>query len=125
MVIKPNHIHLICQLHDGINKTVFQQDFLKFTARSILCFMRMNNDPQLSKLLVKKADRKYQVWKRNSLSIDIYSEKIFLQKLYYIHQNPVKEKWMLAQFPEDYHYSSAGFYETGIDVLGILSHYKG
>jgi putative transposase len=59
------------------------------------------------------------------LSIDIYSEKIFLQKLNYIHQNPGKEKWKLTQFPEDYHYSSAGFYETGIDVLGILSHCKG
>jgi len=27
-------------------------------------------------------------------------------------------------YPEEYKYSSAGFYETGIDEFGILTHYK-
>jgi putative transposase len=124
-VIMPNHIHLIWQLHDGVNKANFQRDFLKFTARSLLWFMRMHDDPLLSLLRVEAVDRKYQVWKRNSLSIDLFSEKVLLQKLNYIHQNPVKDKWQLSQFPEEYKYSSALFYETGVDCFDILTHFKG
>ncbi len=30
----------------------------------------------------------------------------------------------METYPEDYKYLSAGFYETGIDEFGILSHYK-
>ncbi len=124
-VIMPNHMHLIWQLHDGIHNNNFQRDFLKFTARSILWFMRMNDDTKLSLLKVNAADRKFQVWERNSLSIDLYSEKVLLQKLTYIHENPIKEKWGLATLPEDYKYSSAAFYETGIDTFGILTHFRG
>ena len=40
-VIMPNHMHFLWQLHDNINKVVFQRDLLKFTARSILKFMLM------------------------------------------------------------------------------------
>ena len=47
-VIMPNHFHAIWQLHDGINKVSFQRDLLKFTARSILKFMMMNDDPLLN-----------------------------------------------------------------------------
>jgi putative transposase len=124
-VIMPNHMHLIWQLHDGIHKPYFQRDFLKLTARSILCFMRLYNDPLLQTLEVSAVDRKFQVWKRNSLSIDLFSEKVLIQKLHYIHQNPIKEKWKLAMHPEDYKYSSAGFYETGDDLYGIITHFKG
>ena len=56
-VIMPNHFHAIWQLHDGINSVAFQRDLLKFTARSILKFMLMNDDPLLIQLKVKAADR--------------------------------------------------------------------
>jgi len=119
-VIMPNHFHAIWQLHDGINKAAFQRDLLKFTARSILKFMLMNDDPLLAQLKVKAADRVQQVWKRNSLSVDLWSEKVFIQKLNYIHNNPVQTKWKLAQLPEQYKYSSALFYEAGIDEFGLF-----
>ena len=124
-VVMPNHMHFIWQLHDGIIREDFQRDFLKFTARSILNFMRMNDDPLLTGLKVKAPDRKFQVWERNSLSIDIYSEKVLVQKLNYIHANPVHPKWKLADLPENYQYSSAQFYETGVDEFNILTHFRG
>ena len=77
--------------------------------------MRMNDDPLLLQLQVKAADRQQQVWERNSLKIAIWTEKVFLQKMNYIHNNPVQPKWKLAEVPQDYKYSSASFYETGID----------
>ena len=38
---------------------------------------------------VNKYDRTYQVWKREPLSIELFSESVFLQKFDYIHENPV------------------------------------
>ena len=73
---------------------------------------------------VKAADRDYQVWERKSLSTDLFTKEVFLQKLNYIHNNPVQQKWKLAQLPEEYNFSSAKFYETGIDDFGFLTHYQ-
>ena len=85
----------------------------------------MNEDSLLLQLKVKAADRQQQVWERNSLSTDIWNEKVFIQKLNYIHNNPLQPKWKLAASPEDYKYSSALFYETGKDAFEFLEHYKG
>ena len=52
-----------------------------------------------------------EFWERNSLSIDIWSEKVFIQQLNYIHNHPVKHSWNLVQHNEEYKYSSAKFYE--------------
>ncbi|MBL0309650.1 MAG: hypothetical protein IPP77_08240 [Bacteroidetes bacterium] len=70
-------------------------------------------------------DRQYPIWKRNSLSIDLFTEKVFLQKPDYIHDNPVQEKWGLSIFPEDYKYSSASFYYHGKDDFGFLKDFRG
>ena len=118
-------MHFNWQLHEMVIRQYFQRDFLKFTARSILNFMRMIDDPLLRQLKVKAPDRKFQIWERNSLSTDIYSEKILLQKLNYIHANPVHPKWKLADLPENYQYSSARFYETGVDEFSILTQFRG
>ncbi len=79
----------------------------------------MNDDKLFEQLFVKSKDRNYQIWERNSLSIDLFTEQVFLQKLEYIHNNPVQSKWQLANFPEQYKFSSAKFYE--IEPGEILS----
>jgi len=84
----------------------------------------MHDAALLEQLNVKAADRDYQVWERKSLSTDLFTEEVFLQKLNYIHNNPVQQKWKLAQLPEEYNFSSAKFYETGIDDFGFLTHYQ-
>jgi hypothetical protein len=45
-----------------------------------------------------------------------------MEKLNYIHHNPVQEKWNLCRYPEDYKYSTAKFYETGKGNWGFLTH---
>jgi len=79
----------------------------------------------LNEFLVEAKDRDYQIWERNSLSVDAWTEKVFIQKLDYIHNNPCKHPGYLAEHPEAYNYSSAKFYHTGIDDFGFLSHYRG
>jgi REP element-mobilizing transposase RayT len=66
--------------------------------------------------------RKFQFWERNSLSVDLWSREVFIQKLNYIHENPVRAS--LCMQPEDYKYSSALFYETAKDDWGFLTHYN-
>ena len=61
---------------------------------------------------------------KDPLSIDLWTEEVFIQKLNYIHNNPVTYPWNLVQDPEEYKYSSAKFYETGIDEFGVLTHYR-
>lgn len=124
-VIMPNHIHLIWQIQDGFERDKIQMRFLKYTAQQMKFRMKDNNDPNLQNYKVKAKDREYQFWERNSLGIDLWTEKVFIQKLDYIHNNPVQPKWKLVIHPEDYKYSSAKFYHTGIDDFGFLSHYKG
>src|SRR5438132_1263345 len=106
----PNHFHVIWQIQDGYKQDNIQMRFLKFTAQQIKFRLTDTKDKMLDEFLVDAKDRKYQLWERNSLSIDLWNEKVFIQKLNYIHNNPVKHPWNLVQFAEDYKYSSAKFY---------------
>jgi putative transposase len=119
----PNHIHLIWQIQDGFIKEKIQLRFLKFTGQQLKFELAKTNPDQLARYLVKAKDREYQIWMLNSLSIDLWTQAVFEQKLDYIHHNPLQEKWKLASYPEDYKYSSANFYFTGIDDFGLLTHY--
>jgi hypothetical protein len=71
---------------------------------------------------VNAKDREYQFWERNALSVELRSHPVFIQKLDYLHWNPVKAG--VCKLPEEYTYSSALFYETGVDNRGFLTHYK-
>ena len=56
-------------------------------------------------------------------AIELFTEKAFLQKLEYIHQNPVAAG--LVNFAEEYKYSSAKFYFEGRDEFNMVTHYSG
>ena len=62
---------------------------------------------------------KYQFWERNALNTELRTAKVFNQKLNYIHRNPVEAG--ICKLPEEYKYSSALFYETGIDNPSVSS----
>ena len=47
--------------------------------------------------------------------------EVAVQKLQYIHFNSVTSKWKLSKDDLHYHYSSARFYETGIDDFSFLT----
>ena len=122
-VIMPNHIHLIWRITAGTERAAFQRDFLKITAKEIIDILS-RTDPELTKkITVNLKDRKLQVWKRNSMSIDLFNEQFLLQKLNYIHNNPCQPKWELVTHPNDYIYSSAKFYYNREDPFQLLKHY--
>lgn len=49
--------------------------------------------------------------------------EVLIQKLNYIHNNPVKAG--LCKYPEEYKYSSARFYLCNEKDWDFLAHYKG
>lgn len=122
-VIMSNHIHLIWQPMFGFSPSNIQSSFMKYTAQQLKRLLEKRNSKLLSSLLVNKEDRKYQVWKRRPLSVELSTPAVFDQKLNYIHYNPVKAG--LCFNPEGYYYSSAAFYHDGTDNFGMLTHYSG
>jgi putative transposase len=122
-VIMSNHFHLIWQMLGDNKREDVQRDFLKFTGQQILKHLRNEQSSLQKELLVDAKDRKYQVWERNSLGIQLWSPEVFLQKLDYIHNNPVKAG--LCEHPEDYKYSSARFYENNEKDWDFLEHHEG
>jgi len=120
-VIMVNHIHAIWQMQPLIHPQHLQRDFLKYTAQKIKWDLQKYHPTVLDHFWVGASDREYQIWERRPLSVELRSDKIYKQKLEYIHSNPVKAG--ICQYPEDYKYSSALFYQTGIDNWGFLCHY--
>ncbi len=121
-VIMNNHIHTIWQIMGRHKREEVQRDFLKFTAQRIKSDLQIYHPSIIEQFKVNAKDRKYQIWERNSLSVDLYTDHVFFQKLDYIHYNPVTAG--LCELPEDYKYSSARFYETGEDEFGFITHYN-
>jgi putative transposase len=122
-VIMPNHIHTIAaiSMEDEQTKESPFAALLKFTGHAFKKYLK-NYPAALAKFEVKSKDRNYRFWQDRSKYIELFSRDVIMQKMAYIHNNPLQEKWSMAEFPEDYEYSSARFYETGIDKFGFLEH---
>jgi REP element-mobilizing transposase RayT len=95
-VIMPNHIHLLWYIKEQNGKESVAGSFAKYTAHEFKKYLAGSGELQLYKS--HKEDRQYQFWKRDPLAIAISTEAIFLSKLEYIHNNPVREKWKLCQY---------------------------
>lgn len=97
-----NHIHLIWQMQPLIHPQHVQRDFLKYTAQQIKLDLQKNNPEALMHFEADAYDRTYQFWERRSLSIELRTDKVYQQKLDYIHWNPVSTG--ICKLPEEYTY---------------------
>ncbi len=96
--------------------------FLKYTAQMIIKDLRNNYKNVLEIFRVNAKDRKYQIWERNALSVSLWTQSVFKQKLGYIHSNPVAAG--VCSFAEDYKYSSASFYIKNTSQWEFITHYN-
>jgi putative transposase len=122
-VIMPNHLHVLWE-HKSLNgKEMPHASFNKATAHEIRKDLLKHHPKVLDYFKVSDRDRSYRIWQRDPLAVLMDSKWKFEQKLEYIHNNPLTEKWNLAKRPEDYKWSSASFYEDEVDPFGLLTHY--
>ena len=115
----PNHVHLIWRVEERNGKETSPGSFLKFTAHQ---FKKMPIKDQLSDLhnyRVSASNKSYEFWQRDSLAVHLYTREEAYQKLKYIRNNPLSERWQLATDPCDYWFSSARFYEQGVKNFGF------
>jgi putative transposase len=92
-VLMPEHVHLLT--NEPVTGTLagFLQVFKQLTAREL------------------KSPSQKQFWRSRYYDFNVSSFEKFLEKLKYIHRNPVK--WGLAPKPGDYRWSSFNHYATG------------
>jgi REP element-mobilizing transposase RayT len=132
-VIMPNHLHVLLYLGDSdyvINSVLANGK--RFMAYEIVKRLREMDRHDILLLLARKVTaeekrrkKKHRVFEISSDIKPCYTEKFLLQKLEYIHSNPITEKWHLSEIPEDYVHSSARFYELNeLHPELNLTHYQ-
>ncbi len=108
-VIMPNHIHLIVKAKEGNNLSQIINDFKKHTSREIFKLLEKDNRRYIVNLLNNSFARKVgygkQLWQRENYPEPVISEKFLLEKIKYIHKNPVRKEFV--SLPEEWLYSSA------------------
>ncbi len=115
-VILENHVHFMADSSD-LAKEV--GNFKSFTASRILDRLQREGRQFLLDQLrwgkeKHKQDRSYQVWQEGSHPEMVFSEDVFIEKLQYMHHNPVRRGYV--DDPVHWRYSSAGDY-AGKDGL--------
>jgi REP element-mobilizing transposase RayT len=124
-VVMPNHIHLILKPLGEEPPPDIVRDLKKATANLILRqYENEGNEVVLEffRAAVKPGqNQKRAVWEDDYQAKNIYSPEFLREKLEYVHSNPCQPHWQLADTPEAYLWSSAGFYLVGRRPLIPLS----
>ncbi len=86
-VIMPNHLHLIWHIPEEYTLTDVKSALLSYTAHQFKKVLQLQNPQELAHYKVDLTDRAYQFWERNALSIAIYHDEVYWQKVRYVHWN--------------------------------------
>lgn len=124
--LMPSHLHMIVRAADGYVLTDIIKDFKSYTSRELIKHIKEEPESRREWLLssFKKAAEAhpknilYKVWQDGYHPVELYTPKFTLQKLNYIHNNPVEE--MLVEKPWDYMFSSARNYADMDNLLDVL-----
>lgn len=114
-VLMPNHIHIILKPNNEIPVSKIMGNLKRITSREISDFLEQANMTGLAnkvKISAMHEPQALRIWKPRFDCFVINSEKTLVQKIEYIHSNPVKAG--LVDKAEDWKYSSAGNY-SGIE----------
>lgn len=116
-VVLENHLHLVASSND-IAKSM--KKFKSFTAKELLALLQKHNVKTILDQLAfyKKAHKQettYQVWQEGMQPKLIQSEAMMMEKINYIHNNPIKRGYV--DEAKHWRYSSARDYEG---VSGII-----
>ncbi|MBZ5670158.1 MAG: transposase [Acidobacteriia bacterium] len=94
----PDHLHLLIKSEPVASTSRFMQELKKRTAQQILSALSENQRvPWCEKMPARlrlpptvHSESQFRVWQRRFYPFGVYSEKKRLEKLNYMHGNPVK-----------------------------------
>ncbi|WP_156511023.1 MULTISPECIES: transposase [Emticicia] len=132
-VLMPNHLHCMLYLpKEAPELYKIISNAKRFMAYEIVKRLEhAGNTTLLTKLeegvKVKegKKGKLHQVFKESYDAKECFNQNFIIQKLDYMHKNPVSGKWYLASDYLQYKHSSARFYDLNeINELVFLTHYQ-
>lgn len=118
-----NHIHLIASTQQGINMSHVLRDLKGYSSKKLLAAIETEPTESRKDWMLHQFGRAgrfnpnnlhYQFWQQDNHPIELITHDFTMQKLEYIHNNPVTAGWV--DYPHEYRYSSARDY-AGIKGL--------
>jgi len=124
-VIMSNHMHLIVSAKEAVKLQDVIRDFKKFTSKKLIEAIEHINESRREWLLKKfafaaqriKRGVNYKLWQDGFHPIELQTGEMVMQKLEYIHNNPVEAGIVNEQ--EHYVYSSAVNYTAKNGILDV------
>jgi len=115
-VLMPEHFHLLLKPVQAHHTSCFMQELKKRTAQRILALLKSDRRQTGYRALLARlrlpptvhCDSRYRVWQRRFVPFNVYTEKKRLEKLAYMHANPVKPGLVIS--PDQWPWSSYRFY---------------
>lgn len=125
-VLMSNHLHMIVGAAEGFVVSDIVRDFKKYTSKTIVKAIKNENESRKEWMLNRfeyagRNDSKikdFKFWQDGNDAQEIYLYDYFMQKLNYIHQNPVRAE--LVEEPHHYLYSSARNYAGENGLLDVI-----
>jgi len=126
-VIMRDHIHMVWEMvnEDPIDDII--TSFKKHTGREIMKYLSIVNVDYLNDYFTSiRKDRKYKIWKQSKGNLRIDGQDILINKIKYIHENPIKGDYKQVEKAEDYTFSSAKAYRlksSNFRFLTVIDNY--
>jgi len=119
-----NHVHLVFSRSGSHSHSDILRDLKKFTSKKMIEAIQNNPEESRKEWMMRlfseagkmnNNNKDYQFWQQDNHPIELFSPLVTIQKIDYVHNNPVKAG--IVEIPEYYLHSSARDY-TGLK--GIL-----
>jgi len=107
-VVMPHHIHMVAKLAPKLIGPAFMRAFKANTSAAML---RLLTEIERKDFDQQRGLNRRQFWKYSYRSIEVLNEKMFWQKMEYMHLNPVVAGYV--DRPQDYPWSSPRFIVEG------------
>jgi putative transposase len=109
-VVMPEHVHLLLTEPERSNPSVVMQAIKQGFARRLLARLRRGPQPRQLSLWSEPVERG-RIWQPRFYDFVVFSDRKRVEKLRYMHRNPVKRGLVLA--PEQWRWSSYRHYACG------------
>ncbi len=117
--IMSNHLHFIASSEkNDLSGTL--RDFKKFTGKELIKSIQSNGQESRREWMLSlfrsagesnSRNKEFQLWRQDNHPIELYSSAFIVQRINYIHENPVRAG--IVEKAEHYCYSSAKDYFYG------------
>jgi putative transposase len=125
-VLMSNHLHLLASGAETRNLSDILRDFKKFTSKTITDTI-LNEPESRRKWMINQFEfagrfdpkiTNFRFWQEGNEAKEIFTNDFLMQKLNYIHENPVRAE--IVEYPEEYLHSSARSYVGKKGLLDVI-----